>query len=201
MPTNRRSLYVLLLLALAGLSLFWLIRPPEEDLVQARSQPTEPVVANPPASAATAVSPTASEPIPAAFTQPLDSAAADPARHRRAYLLSLDSGKLTLEGRQDIDGDFGRNDDRGMESWPGMLRCRLLSATGAVLAEELMRAPDQLCTVLDGGKPVTYRPPGPVIFQARLPRVANAARLDVSRIAARDGAVADIPVGSIPLIP
>lgn len=194
MPTNRRSFHVLLLLALAGLSVLWLIRAPDWD--SSAVGPESVVAAAPSAVGAT---PNPSERLPTAFTQPLDSAPADPARHRRAYLLSLDSGNLTLEGRQDLEGDFGRPDDRGMESWPGMLRCKLLSATGVVLAEELIRAPDQLCTVLDGGKPVTYRPAGPVIFQARLPRVAHAAQLEVYRVAARDGAAPDLLLGSLPL--
>lgn len=130
---------------------------------------------------------------------------ADPAKFRRAYLLALDGGQLKLENTQDIEGDFAsRRRARKEEEWAGMLRCRLVSAEGKVLAEEVIPAPDQLCTVLDASagvpKPVSYVVPGPVVFQLRLPRVPDAARLEVARITDSGALRRDQPVGSISLI-
>ncbi|MBB5036225.1 hypothetical protein [Prosthecobacter dejongeii] len=135
---------------------------------------------------------------------PLSSPPLDPARFRRAYLISLDGAKLGLENAEDIEGDFA-SPRRRQEEWTGMLRCRLISADGKVLAEELLPAPDHLCTVLDARdgtpKPVTYTPPGPVLFQLRLPRRADATRLDIARITGPGALARDLPLGSLSLLP
>jgi hypothetical protein len=106
-------------------------------------------------------------------------------RLKRAYKLSLDQGKLTFLEAEDIEGDFAKP-RRKPEEWSGMLRCRLVDESKAVLAEELLPAPDHLCAVLDpnsgSDKPVPYTVAGPVVFQVRLPRVKGAVRLDISRI-------------------
>lgn len=143
--------------------------------------------------------------VPASAVPPLPSSPPpDPARFRRAYLLSLDGSKLGLENAEDIEGDFA-SPRRRQEEWTGMLRCRLISAEGKVLAEELLPAPDHLCTVLDARdgtpKPVTYTPPGPVLFQLRLPRRADATRLDIARITGPGALARDLPIGSLSLLP
>lgn len=126
----------------------------------------------------------------------------DPGRYRRAYLLSLDGGKLSLQNEQDIEGDFAQRRGR-QEEWSGMLRCRLLDAEGKVLAEELLPAPDHLCTVLDArdgtAKPVSYTVAGPVMFQLRMPRLNKAARLEVTRITGGGSLSRDQPVGTVNL--
>lgn len=100
-------------------------------------------------------------------------------------MLSLDKGALALVSQQDVEGDFAPR-RRKPEEWSGMLRCRLMSADGGILAEELLPAPDHLCAVLDprsgSSKPVNYTVAGPVVFQVRMPRVKDAVRLDISRI-------------------
>lgn len=100
-------------------------------------------------------------------------------------MLSLDKGALTYLEAQDIEGDFAKP-RRKPEEWSGMLRCRLMSDSNTVLAEELLLAPDHLCAVIDPRsgteKPVPYTAAGPVVFQVRLPRVKGAVRLDISRI-------------------
>jgi hypothetical protein len=124
-------------------------------------------------------------------------------RFKRAYMLSLDKGALTFLEQQDIEGDFAPK-RRKPEEWSGMLRCRLLSDTNAVLAEELLPAPDHLCAVLDPKsgsttKPVQYTPSGPVVFQVRLPRVKGATRLDIIRIIQPGEPPLEGLLGSIPL--
>ena len=124
-------------------------------------------------------------------------------RFKRAYMLSLDKGALTFLEQQDIEGDFAPK-RRKPEEWSGMLRCRLLSDTNAVLAEELLPAPDHLCAVLDPKsgsttKPVQYTAPGPVVFQVRLPRVKGATRLDIIRIIQPGEPPLEGLLGSIPL--
>jgi hypothetical protein len=123
-------------------------------------------------------------------------------RFKRAYMLSLDKGALTFLEQQDIEGDFASK-RRKPEEWSGMLRCRLLSDTNAVLAEELLPAPDHLCAVLDpksgSDKPVQYTAPGPVVFQVRLPRVKGATRLDIIRIIQPGEPPLEGLLGSIPL--
>lgn len=126
----------------------------------------------------------------------------DPGRYRRAYRLMLEDGKLTLEESTDVEGEFALPRAKP-EEWAGMLRCRLLDAAGKVLAEEVMPAPDYLCTVLDShrgeAQPIQLAVPGPAVFQVRLPRVAHAARLDVARITGAGSFKRDLPVGSIAL--
>lgn len=148
-------------------------------------------------SAASTAQTTTSMQIPAPVT-----ANADPAHYRRAYLLRLDGGTLSLENTEDIEGDFAQRRGKAQE-WSGMLRCRLISEDGQVLSEELLAAPDHLCTVLDSRdgtpKPVSYIVPGPVLFQLRLPRLAAASRLDITRIISPGALARDMPVGSISL--
>lgn len=148
-------------------------------------------------SAASTAQTTTSMQIPAPVT-----ASADPAHYRRAYLLRLDGGTLSLENTEDIEGDFAQRRGKAQE-WSGMLRCRLISEDGQVLSEELLPAPDHLCTVLDSRdgtpKPVSYIVPGPVLFQLRLPRLAAASRLDITRIISPGALARDMPVGSISL--
>lgn len=127
---------------------------------------------------------------------------ADPARYKRTYMLSLEGNRLSLESVQDIEGDFAAR-RRQPQEWSGMLRCRLTDANGQTLAEEILAAPDQLCTVLDSHdgvpKPVKLAIPGPVIFQVRLPRVADAHHLDVYRIQGPGRLAHDQRIGSISL--
>ena len=116
--------------------------------------------------------------------------------------MSLNQGTLALMEAQDIEGDFAPR--RGKEEeWTGMLRCRLLSETNAVLAEELLPAPDQVCAVLDprsgDAKPVSYAVPGPVVFQVRLPRVKEARRLEIYRILQPGEPAVESLLGSLPL--
>lgn len=141
---------------------------------------------------------------PAATPNPAMSAAAAPApgfstlpqsangpggfREARAYRLVLDSGACTLEAVEEIRGDFRR--PRAVAWAAGMLSCRLLDATGRVLAEETMPAPDHLCVVLDpltpgpDGRPApaALTPSGPVTFQTRLPKFSTAASLEIIRL-------------------
>lgn len=133
---------------------------------------------------------------------PAPDPASDP-RRRRAYVLQLDQGVLSLVSRQDVEGDFAPP-HRPPEEWSRMLRLRLVTAAGDVLAEELHPAPDVLCTVLDahsGGpaRPTNYAAPGPVVFQIRMPRFPEAARLVVSRITQPNSPAADIPLGDLDL--
>lgn len=79
-----------------------------------------------------------------------------------------------------------------------MLRCRLVNLSGEVLAEEIMRAPDMVCRVLDRGQLTSFTDEtAPVLFQTRLPRVEGAARLVVTRVTALNAAEPDAPVGVI----
>lgn len=141
---------------------------------------------------------------PASTTPPTLAAGDDKTgpRFKRAYMLSLDKGALTFLEQQDIEGDFAPR-RRKPEEWSGMLRCRLLSESNAVLAEELLPAPDHLCAVLDpksgSDKPVQYTAPGPVVFQVRLPRVKGATRLDIIRIIQPGEPPLEGLLGSIPL--
>ncbi len=189
----RRPVLVLILCLLAGLLAWWELRHvdgAEEQIAVAR-----------PTAALSSTSETkeeAPEKVPEVATQaavsasppatPAPAAAGDDKtgpRFKRAYMLSLDKGALTFLEQQDIEGDFAPK-RRKPEEWSGMLRCRLLSETNTVLAEELLPAPDHLCAVLDptsgSDKPVQYTVAGPVIFQVRLPRVKGATRLDIIRI-------------------
>lgn len=139
----------------------------------------------------------------AAPVEPASAPASDP-RRKRALLLRFDRGALSLVEQTALEGDFAPP-RRPPEAWSGMLRLRLLAADGSVLAEEISPAPDQLCTVLDAHagaeRPVDYVVPGPVVFQARLPRSETAVRLDVSRITQPGDPARDTPLGSLPLPP
>lgn len=137
-------------------------------------------------------------PAPAATPNP-----ASDFRLRHAYVLQLDGNSLSLVARQDIEGDFAPP-RHPAEEWSRMLRLRLVSADGVVLAEELQPAPDVVCTVLDahsGGpaRPTNYSSPGPVVFQVRMPRFPGAARLVVSRITQPNSPSADLPLGDLDL--
>lgn len=143
-------------------------------------------------------------PAPKAQTPPVDAETMDPTRFRRAYMLNLDAGKISLVDSEDVEGDFAP-DRRPPEAWSGMLRCRLLSESNAVLAEELLPAPDHLCAVLDpksgSSEPVKFTVAQPVLFQLRLPRIKQAVRLDIYRIIQPSEPVLEGLLGSIPLTP
>ena len=188
---------LVLLLLLAGVACMVWQRPSPAG-VEISTKPVRPEVPG-----AEQAAPVQGGPV-SAVSAPPSSPPPDPARFRRAYLISLDGGKLGLENAEDIEGDFA-SPRRRQEEWTGMLRCRLVSAEGKVLAEELLPAPDHLCTVLDARdgtpKPVTYTPPGPVLFQLRLPRRADATRLDIARITGPGALARDLPLGSLSLLP
>jgi hypothetical protein len=206
----RRPVLVLILCLLAGLLAWWELR--HVDGAEELSAAGRPVPSLPPA-----VEPKdeAPEKVPMAATQttvnasppatPPPAEAGDDKtgpRFKRAYMLSLDKGALTFLEQQDIEGDFAPK-RRKPEEWSGMLRCRLLSETNAVLAEELLPAPDHLCAVLDpksgSDKPVQFTAAGPVVFQVRLPRVKGATRLDIIRIIQPGEPPLEGLLGSIPL--
>ena len=92
-------------------------------------------------------------------------------------MLNLDAGKISLVDSEDVEGDFAP-DCRPPEAWSGMLRCRLLSESNAVLAEELLPAPDHLCAVLDpksgSSELVKFTFAQPALFQLRVPRIKQA---------------------------
>lgn len=183
----KRPLLLLILLLLLGSFAYWLLGNRATNVAShEKSEPSAEKAAPEPPSA------TVPLPVPATTKTALSppqktSGEDDPTgnRLRRAYMLSLDKGALTFLEQQDIEGDFAKP-RRKPEEWSGMLRCRLMSDSNAVLAEELLPAPDHLCAVIDpksgSDKPVQYTVAGPVVFQVRLPRVKGAARLDISRI-------------------
>ena len=207
----RRPVFIMTLCLLAGL-LAWSelrhddealkpifgLKPPNSAIpaTETKDEPTEKL-------GATAATPTIANAAPP--TTPPPTASGDDKtgpRFKRAYMLSLDKGALTFLEQQDIEGDFAPK-RRKAEEWSGMLRCRLLSASNAVLAEELLPAPDHLCAVLDpqsgSDKPVPYTVAGPVVFQLRLPRVKDATRLDIIRIIQPGEPPIEGLLGSIPL--
>jgi hypothetical protein len=180
----RRPLLVLILCLLAGLLAWWELRMPR---LAENVMPPIPKSADKAIAAGTNVPIITTPPTPLTeppSNQPLEDKSADPSL-KRAYMLSLDQGKLAFLEAQDIEGDFAKQ-RRKPEEWSGMLRCRLISEKNVVLAEELLPAPDHLCAVIDpksgSDKPVPFTVAGPVTFQVRLPRVAGAVRLDISRI-------------------
>ena len=130
---------------------------------------------------------------------------------QRVFRFVLDGQKLTLEADDEISGEFHRQ--RGQPIWEaGMFCCRLLDAGQRVLAEETLRAPDELCVVLDptppgpDGKPqpAQFSPSGPVTFQVRLPKVEGATELKIYRLAGprpevRDAEPAGQLLATIPL--
>jgi hypothetical protein len=210
--TVRRLLLILVLCLFLGLLTWW-----------ARSGNVAKTVATPlPATAlahAPLSAPSAPEiappslPAPAALAASVVSAPPTPVndssgpRFKRAYILQLDQGALTLVEQQNIEGDFAPP-RRPPEEWSGMLRLRLLSATNTVLAEEIIPAPDHICTVLDSHDtsgaaaiPVQYTTHGPVVFQARLPRHADATQLAVSRITTPGDPTRDTALGTLALPP
>ena len=205
----RRPVTVLILCLLAGLLAWNGLR---DSSSAASAEPASPeAVTAPPSGPATpppareplitAAAP-ASPPAPPSAPRPrLDDSKSGP-RFKRAYLLSLDQGRLTLVDQQDIEGDFAPK-RRKPEEWSGMLRCRLMSADNQILAEELLPAPDHLCAVLDpqtgASKPVNYTVAGPVVFQVRMPRAKGAVRLDISRIIQPGEKPLEGSLGSIPL--
>lgn len=207
----RRPVLVLILCLLAGLLAWWELRHlggAEEQIAEVRqtaplshvseTKEETPGKVMPMESTQTTVniSPNANPPPAAAGDDKTGP------RFKRAYMLSLDKGALTFLEQQDIEGDFAPK-RRKPEEWSGMLRCRLLSESNAVLAEELLPAPDHLCAVLDpksgSDKPVQYTVPGPVVFQVRLPRVKGATRLDIIRIIQPGEPPLEGLLGSIPL--
>lgn len=205
----RRPVLVLILCLLAGLLAWWELRhlggageraagssnPSSSPAVEAKEEVTEKLAMTVTQTAVNA-SPPATPPPAAAVDDKTGP------RFKRAYMLSLDKGALTFMEAQDIEGDFAPK-RRKPEEWSGMLRCRLLSETNAVLAEELLPAPDHLCAVLDpksgSDKPVQYTAAGPVVFQVRLPRVKGATRLDIIRIIQPGEPPLEGLLGSIPL--
>lgn len=151
-------------------------------------------------SAANVVRPAGEKTVPRVLTD------MDPARFRRAYMLSLEGETLALEGVEDVEGDFAVP-RRQRAEWGGMLRCRLMTQDGKVLSEELISAPDHVCQVLDSRaagadglpKPVRYTAPGPVLFQLKLPRLAQARTLQISRVTGPGGPSGDQQMGTITL--
>ena len=205
----KRPVVLLMLCLLAGLRAWW-------RLHGIQATPMTPIVAHEMADPKTTAEPAHSvadsvSPPTAGTSSPQPSSSRPPAaegptgpRYKRAYLLSLDQGALAYVDAQDIEGDFAPK--RGREEiWSNMLRCRLLSETNAVLAEELLPAPDQVCQVLDprspDGKPVNFTNPGPTVFQVRLRRVKGARRLEIFRIQNPGPPVTESLLGSLTLPP
>lgn len=178
----RRPAWILILCLLAGSLAWWELRHVGES-AEANSEPWTSSPLNLPSEPSTQKPPKAKTPDATVQTPGGDDKTGP--RFKRAYILSLDKGALTFLEAQDIEGDFAKP-RRKPEEWSGMLRCRLMSDSNVILAEELLPAPDHLCAVLDpnsgSSKPVQYSVAGPVVFQVRLPRVKGATRLDVSRI-------------------
>ena len=108
----------------------------------------------------------------------------------RAYRIVMSElGACSLEAVEELKGDFRK--PRSMKRLAGMFSCRLLDTNGRVLAESTIQAPDQVCVVLDpqvtdaAGAPLPSRltSEGPVVFQVRLPKVEDAAALEIVRLA------------------
>lgn len=195
----KRPLLLLILLLLLGSLAYWLLgRAADVEQTQAARDTSkrEPTTAPQTPDATTTATQRPAKAIPAANDDKTGP------RFKRAYMLSLDKGALTFIEQQDIEGDFAPK-RRKPEEWSGMLRCRLMAENNAVLAEELLPAPDYVCAVLDPNsgtsKPVKYTGEGPVVFQVRLPRVKGAIRLDIYRIIQPGEAALEGLLGSIPL--
>ncbi|MEQ1750237.1 MAG: hypothetical protein ABL974_12485 [Prosthecobacter sp.] len=176
----KRPLFLLILLLLLGSLAYWLLGSVADIEQTQAARDTEPRESTAKPQIPDEVTTTATQtPAPAVSNDKTGP------RFKRAYMLSLDKGALTFIEQQDIEGDFAPK-RRKPEEWSGMLRCRLMSENNAVLAEELLPAPDYVCAVLDPNsgtsKPVKYTGEGPVVFQVRLPRVKGAIRLDIYRI-------------------
>lgn len=195
----KRPLLLLILLLLLGSLAYWLLggaADVEKTLAARDTSKRESTNAPQTPDATTTAAQTPAPAIPAASDDKTGP------RFKRAYMLSLDKGALTFIEQQDIEGDFAPK-RRKPEEWSGMLRCRLMAENNAVLAEELLPAPDYVCAVLDPNsgtsKPVKYTGEGPVVFQVRLPRVKGAIRLDIYRIIQPGEAALEGLLGSIPL--
>jgi len=124
---------------------------------------------------------------------------------RTAWRMVLAGDRVELLGREDLQGDFHERRGR-MAGLPGMLLCRLLDARQQVLAEETLAAPDHACVVQDpqmpgaGGQPTAaaFSSTAPVVFQVRMPRVANATQLQVYRLTGpRPAAAGAEPAGKL----
>jgi hypothetical protein len=199
----KRPVIVLLLCVLAGLLGWWRLHDANETESAPVAAPEASDSQPPTAKDASVSADAANTPSPPAV---MNAAATSDdktgPRYKRAYMLSLDQGALAFVEAQDIEGDFSPK--RGTEEvWSNMLRCRLMSETNAVLAEELLPAPDHVCQVLDprsgNAQPVNFTARGPVIFQVRLPRVKGASRLDVFRIVQPGEPAVENLLGSLPL--
>ena len=185
----RRPWLILIFCLLAGLLAWWELRLPNSS--ECEKVPTAMILSESESAAKAILNATPSEKdvltVPAAESEVtrVQNDNANGSRFKRAYMLSLDKGSLTFVEQTDIEGDFSKA-RRKPEEWSGMLRCRLMSQNNTVMAEELVPAPDHLCSVLDpnsgSDKPVQYTAAGPVVFQVRMPRVKYAVRLDISRI-------------------
>jgi hypothetical protein len=201
----KKPLRILILLLMLGLVAYWLLHGAMDRLESVPVQMPSKTLA---IENTKSVRPL-QQATPTATGQPVNkeaSGADDPTgnHRRRAYMLSLDKGALTLLEAQDIEGDFAPRRGRA-EIWTGMLRCRLMSARNVRLAEEVLPAPDYVCAVLDArsgsDKPVKYTAEGPVVFQVRMPRMKEAARLDIFRIVNPGSSALEPLIGSIPLTP
>ena len=195
----KRPLLLLILLLLLGSLAYWLLgRAADMEKPQAASDTSKRESSTAPQ---TPDATTTAAQTPAPVIPDVSDDKTGP-RFKRAYMLSLDKGALTFVEQQDIEGDFAPK-RRKPEEWSGMLRCRLLSETNVVLAEELLPAPDYLCAVIDpksgSAKPVNYTVAGPVTFQVRLPRMKGATRLDIYRIIQPGEPALEGLLGSIPL--
>lgn len=132
-----------------------------------------------------------------------EGASSAPVRRANAYRMLLDGDLVSLEAIETIQGRF--KEHRGLAARPGMLRCRLLDAEDAVLAEEYLPAPDYACVVLDpviadrngAPKPAALTAAGPVVFQARLPEVAGAEVLEIVRIESVSDNPTEAPTGRL----
>ncbi|MES2596838.1 MAG: hypothetical protein V4662_15955 [Verrucomicrobiota bacterium] len=216
----KRPVFVLILCLLAGLLAWWELREAGGDTLDAsksakaasasatsssaKSETNDPVSGKTKQMEAANL---ASAPAPAPASPAPKTAAGEVKegpRFKRAYMLSIDKGAVTFLEAQDIEGDFS-TDRQKLDEWSGMLRCRLLSETDAVLAEEVLPAPDYVCTVLDPASqpptPVTLNPQRPVVFQVRLPRVKGASRLNIYRIVQPGAQPLEGLLASIPLPP
>jgi hypothetical protein len=129
---------------------------------------------------------------------------------QRVYRFALEAGRISLEAIEDVRGDF-RTRRHSDQHEAGMLRFRLLNSRNQTLAEEVILAPDYVCLVLDqntspDGRAIATRftPPGPLVFQVRLPVRDDATVMKIYRAqsAARnpaDAAPAEALVATIPL--
>ena len=177
----KRPITVLLLCLLAGMLAWWRLHGTHDEA----AAPQAMIAQKTPAQAdSVSTEPTSAATNASSATSATNDAKTGP-RYKRAYMLSLDQGALALVEAQDIEGDFAPK-RASEEVWSNMLRCRLMSESNQLLAEELLPAPDQVCQVLDprstDAQPVNFTARGPVIFQVRLPRVKDARRLDIYRI-------------------